>query len=712
MAKRSQDHLLKGFADAAQSLKLYRRAELLDQKDRPLIEQLYVDPLPADAVLSVMMRPNTTFVIGRKGTGKSTVFQRAQHEIRKQKRAVSAYVDIKTVFESASVDPALLSRASADQKALPEEQVRQMLLHRAFIRTVLQEVQSELKKQISGSFLEMLREKLGRGRDEVFEALTELLEDSDKPGFTDITGLEGLNRTEKQVAKESGSIKVGASVKASAGEKGIGAEVGADLSGERSGSLEEGDESSYSRVLLRTMNITGVIEELQSILRLIEVRNLFIFVDDFSELPESAMRIFVDTILAPLNNWSNELVKFKIAAYPGRIYYGKLDPLKMDEIYLDLFRLYGSNDVASMEEKAIDFTHRLLENRIQHYCKTSFADLCGSAVDDVVRNLFFASLGNPRTLGHILFNLQESHLAYARGITARAVRDASVKFYDEKIEPFFGIQKFRQETFAERSSAFSLKELLEDIVSRARELRAYKGSALFREMEGQPPTSHFHIVSELDDLLSTLELNFFLTKYFEMKDRDGRKVSVYALNYGLCNRYSVEFGRPSGKREYRLYFVERIFDVTGILRRYLQQNQEIRCNNCSEVYGVDKLQSLAMFDMLCPKCRKGACDVINLSKRYGEVLKSIRADLLLPEIELGVLETLHAENRELFAREIAEELDCSYQLVGRRGMIMEQRGLINRTKKDSSPRRYKLTKEALRDYFDNNKDRTLNVPED
>ena len=35
-----------------------------------------------------MLRPNTTFVIGRKGTGKSTVFQRAQHEIRKQKRAV------------------------------------------------------------------------------------------------------------------------------------------------------------------------------------------------------------------------------------------------------------------------------------------------------------------------------------------------------------------------------------------------------------------------------------------------------------------------------------------------------------------------------------------------------------------------------------------------------------------------------------------------
>jgi hypothetical protein len=43
------DKQLKQFADAAQSLKLYRRAELLaEESEKSLIEQLYVDPLPAD----------------------------------------------------------------------------------------------------------------------------------------------------------------------------------------------------------------------------------------------------------------------------------------------------------------------------------------------------------------------------------------------------------------------------------------------------------------------------------------------------------------------------------------------------------------------------------------------------------------------------------------------------------------------------------------
>lgn len=194
-----------------------------------------------------------------------------------------------------------------------------------------------------------------------------------------------------------------------------------------------------------------------------------------------------------------------------------------------------------------------------------------------------------------------------------------------------------------------------------------------------------------------------------MKDRDSRKVSVYALNYGLCNRYTIEFGRPVGRREYRLYFVERIFDFTNILRGYLHRNQETKCKECGEIYGIDKLPSLSMFDMLCPKCRNGTCEVVNLSKRYGDVLSNIRPELLLPQIELGFLETLHTEAREMLAREIAEELDCSYQLVGRRGRIMEQRGLIDRIKKGNRPHIYRIRDEAASDYFENNPERHLNI---
>jgi putative ribosome biogenesis GTPase RsgA len=110
MARWTKDQI-RNFADAAQSLKLYRRAELIeDETQKSLIEDLYVDPLPADGILTALVRPNTSFLIGRKGTGKSTVFQRAQHEIRKQRNSISAYLDIKTIFESSDVDPVLLDK--------------------------------------------------------------------------------------------------------------------------------------------------------------------------------------------------------------------------------------------------------------------------------------------------------------------------------------------------------------------------------------------------------------------------------------------------------------------------------------------------------------------------------------------------------------------------------------------------------------------------
>jgi hypothetical protein len=140
---------LRGFRDAAQSLKLYRRAELHDaEQGTELIETLYVDPLPEEQVLRTILRPNTTFVIGRKGTGKSTVFQRLQYELRKNKSQTSAYVDIKTLFEQSRTDPGLAARLERTDSSLPREALEKLLLYREFLRIVISEIKSELRKRV------------------------------------------------------------------------------------------------------------------------------------------------------------------------------------------------------------------------------------------------------------------------------------------------------------------------------------------------------------------------------------------------------------------------------------------------------------------------------------------------------------------------------------------------------------------------------------
>jgi len=443
----------------------------------------------------------------------------------------------------------------------------------------------------------------------------------------------------------------------------------------------------------------------------IEIRHLYIIIDDFSELPEEAMRVVVDALLAPLNNWSEEFIKFKIAAYPGRIYYGDIDRTKIDEIYLDLFYLFGTSDVTTMEEHAIAFTKRLIEQRLGRFAKADAEIFFDGQSEDIWRTLFFASMANPRTLGYILHFAYQNQLIHGRRIGVKAIQDAALKYYEEKVASYFLTGRFLHEAFSERCSIYSLKELLESIVARARELRSHK-SAVFDKIPGRPPTSHFHVPASFEQLLSSLELNFFLTKYFEMSDRDGRKVSVFALNYGLCQRYTIAFGRPLGEREFRLYFVERVFDYTPIMRTFLEGNQEILCEACGTRQSFDKLEALRMYNMRCPSCSTGTCVVVNLSRKYQPMLAKIQDELLLPQTELGILQTLYAEGEPKRPVFVAAELDCSYQLVGKRAVRLEERGLVKRLRDGQDHRILEITSLATKSYFSSSDLNELDLPPD
>ncbi|RYZ80829.1 MAG: MarR family transcriptional regulator [Proteobacteria bacterium] len=270
------------------------------------------------------------------------------------------------------------------------------------------------------------------------------------------------------------------------------------------------------------------------------------------------------------------------------------------------------------------------------------------------------------------------------------------------------MSKFLHESFGEKSSIYSLKELLEELVKKSRSLKSHRNKVM-QMISGTPPTSHFHVLEQYDSLLLTLELNFFLTKYFEMSDREGRKVSVFALNYGLCEKYSVGYGRPTGKREFRLYFVERIFDYTTLLRGYIAKHQEIVCKECNISYDYSSLEALKMYKMKCPNCTNGFCEVRNLADKYLEVLQGVDENLLLPSTELGILRALHSEGKPLYARDIAAELDCSYQLVGKRGAKLADRGLVDRTKDEPGRRTFEITEDAETAYFSDSPDDDLDL---
>lgn len=685
-----------GFYRAADSLRKYRRAELLDeQTGDSLLNELYCDPLPSNGVSTRVSSANTTLIIGRKGTGKSTVFQKLQHDIRKTADRLTAYVDIKTIWDSSQIDLDLQERIAKIDHALPPASVERILIYRTFLKNVVEELKDELTKKLADSLWERVKNAFSGHIDELKGELDGFLTDYSDENFVRVLGVKAVGQKVQHESKSQSSASLDISGRAS--ESGLSAGLSAKVSGETSNA--RADEAQYSDVLINVFNPGELIKKLRVLLERAGIRHLYLLIDDFSELPPDAMRVVVDVLLAPLNNASNEFVKLKIAAYPGRIYLGSIDRTKIDEMYLDLFKLYGAADITRLEDSGIEFTRRLVRQRLEYYCKGDYLRFFERNVDEIFRHLFNACLCNPRILGHVMVYLHESQIASGRVIGLRAVSAAIRRFYEEKVEVYFQSGRFLQEAFDERSSIFSLKELLESFVQRARELRRHS-SNVFAKISGTPPTSHFHVPTQYESLLTTLELNFFLTKYFEMTDRDGRKVGVFALNAGLCDKYEITFGRPVGEREFRLYFVERIFDYSAQIIYYLKNNQEILCDQCDSRFEYADLDKLKFFNMRCPTCMQGICRVTNLSKKYAAELESVSKELLLPHTELGILQTLDAAQSRLRAGEIAEELDCSYQLVWRRAKNLEERKLVARQTGEDGKRSYSLTPLAKDTYFE------------
>lgn len=129
------------FSKAAESLKKYRRAELIDENGKDILDKMYVDLLDGDVVLKKCMLDNTTYLIGRKGTGKSTIFLKLENEYRKKKSYLPCYIDVKTVFEASQSQ---LTYAEYLNEYLDPETLNKYLMSRSFIRSVLARIYEEV----------------------------------------------------------------------------------------------------------------------------------------------------------------------------------------------------------------------------------------------------------------------------------------------------------------------------------------------------------------------------------------------------------------------------------------------------------------------------------------------------------------------------------------------------------------------------------------
>ena len=114
---------------------------------------------------------------------------------------------------------------------------------------------------------------------------------------------------------------------------------------------------------------------------------------------------------------------------------------------------------------------------------------------------------------------------------------------------FFEESKTAKMTYNERIESLELNKLLNQIIDKEKTIKTnirtnQYTAVIFQKERNNPYTSHFYIAQELESYLGSLELNFFISKYNEMSNKSGKKVSIYALNYGLCMDENLRWGKP------------------------------------------------------------------------------------------------------------------------------------------------------------------------
>jgi len=659
---------IKDFLNFSESLKLNQKAELFDAKGKNLITDFYTDLFPNNAVNDKVNLSNTTVIIGRKGTGKSTIFQKSMIDQISNCNVLPLYLDVKTIYDRAT--PSLKYE---NETYISKDELTKFLLYKNFLKEIILEVKKRMEKHLSFNVIERAfgldfdkissiqieLNKIEKELDNVFEKI-------DVGLFTNI-GKELEMSTDKST---EGSAEISSSPSLSVGMK-----------NGKSRKIKE----EFNSIFLNFLNIKSLlIDNFLKIKEIIGLRHLYIYLDDFSEIEFEAQKIFVDWFIAPLNNLSENFVKFKIATYRGRLYLGKIDRSKIDFIHLDFFEAYNIyKSISRMEELALDYNNRLIENRANLFFKDSnFYDFFDIKKEDLHELLFDASMNIPRKLGYILSYCYESHLIHDNKITKASIGNASQRYYEEVTESYFDSNPFIIRPFEDKINIANQTNLLQKIISKQKfnKQNISKSRAKIFNVPNQP-TSHFVVNNDFSNLLNNLELNGFLSTYNKIKDKSNISSTLFALDYGLCRKYNLNYGRPKDA-EHRKYYSDSRFSLNHIIREHFNSTQVLKCPSGHE-FEFDLLKQFEMFDMNCPTCLKegtiNKCKITVSNKELIEKIQNIEKTSLL-QVDFDEFKILYALKQfspvSLPFKRLADLTDLSYQFISKRTPKLMELGFI------------------------------------
>lgn len=491
-----------------------------------------------------------------------------QSELRKSKDVMTCYIDVKSIFDTAKRNYLTINYLKTnDSKEIENYSVqRQFILD--FVTELINEITNNYKTKLDQfKGLLHLPSKVNNSVHKL-EEIRKRIQNNTHLGSIELQTLQEVNLSVAEGNVSEDILNIGMESGMTLTDIG----VKTNVSGETKISNTSENEKKYNRVFARIFEIAKLVEEIKKVLQELSMKRLYLILDDYSEIDQVSLRMFCDLIVNTLNNTSDNYIKLKISAYPGRVELGELDRQKIDIRYLDYYQLYVNDKRTDMEMAAVNYTKRIIENRLKVFTNHEidyYFDTEKASVEEYSTYMFRMTLNVVRHLGLILDYAQEYSISRNEKININTLNEAAKRFYNERLALFFEEGKSAQMTYDERVEIFHLHALLLSIIERQKEIktsiRTNKYTAkIFEKERTNPYTSHFYVSKKIEHIMGTLELNFFVNKYNEMSSKNGEKVSIYALNYGLCLNENIRWGKPEGN-DSRTYFIESPFNFNNLV---------------------------------------------------------------------------------------------------------------------------------------------------
>lgn len=677
-----------------ETLKLYHRINkeklmVNGKMEQDIIEKIYVDALPNNAILEKMLLKKTTFLVGKRGTGKSTIVARAQHQIRKEKESLSVYINAKTVFE---LSKGTTSVSEEIDEILNTKELKQLIILKTFLEEFLKSLKEELQSESNSVFTWLNR----KARDRRIDAIVQEIEQV----FTDRASLN-ISKTIHKNARDT-EIK----------ETTFGGGIAFDLnniSPNINSELKDNTEKSVecNEVFIKYLDINNLISKINSIVDTCRREGIYLFIDDYSELRNEDRKVFTEYIIQSFYHIAKDFIFLKVAAYPEQIEYGNLESKKYDYVSIDMYDVYGKTNISDLEEKATLFTKRLVENRLENYTNIKIEDLFDfnsfTSSDECFKYLFYASMCIPRELGLILDNCLQSHVYHGKKINRSALIEAAERSYHENIESFYSRKIAATDIDGDEKGELVLQQeltsLLIKIAQGNRKILAGADNNYFRDLV-DVPTSHFRVNKEYEKFLSPLEFNNYIYKLGELVGKGSSKglsnniETLYSFNLGLCHTKKIVYGKPSDKDS--KFYQQRSFNYSTKIGDLVSESKSIICEK-GHTFSIEELSTIQKLGMLCPTCitqkEFAQCkEVRNKSFDRPSILEEIKWS----EAEISILTAIYnCEKRgkeNITASLLEDEIDLTSHSIGKRCQKLAEDNFVIRKKRN--PYNYSLTQEA------------------